>query len=209
MLQEFSSLCYSVFWVKQEHISYPDLSRQKGGSPELLTRELISVYWATYQHRTVGRKKALWGLAGGALLVGPGCQDSLSVTLRKRKREYREEAWESKIFTANGMKGDLTKTNTPRWTRESWNQLQLGKGYVQDEQVKEQGEQPASQSGYQSCLQQNKNKRKVKERGQEVRSQMEEVPEVLNAEEKAVWTPSHRAGKPVLSESVCALKQQG
>lgn len=23
------------------------------------------MYWATYQHRTVGRKKALWGLAGG------------------------------------------------------------------------------------------------------------------------------------------------
>lgn len=62
----------------------------------------------------------------------------------------------------------------------------MGKGYVQDEQVKEQGEQPACQSGHQSCLQQNESKRKVKQRGQEVRSQMEEVPEVLNAEEKAV-----------------------
>lgn len=62
--------------------------------------------------------------------------------------------------------------------KESWNQLQLEKEDVQGEQVKEQGEQPASQSGYQSCLQQNKNKRKVKERGQEVRSQM---PEVLDA----------------------------
>lgn len=57
----------------------------------------------------------------------------------------------------------------------------VGKICEQGEQIKEQGEQPTSQRGYQSCLQQNKNRRKVKERGQEVRSQMEEVPEVLDA----------------------------
>lgn len=34
MLQESSHLCYSVFGVKQGHISQPCLSRRKGGSPD-------------------------------------------------------------------------------------------------------------------------------------------------------------------------------